>query len=108
MEPSAAARDAGYHALLRAINFALRLPGHALRLRILRLAGCSVGAGTAVERGGTLSTLRPVEIGAGCNINRGTLLDGRGGLVIGGQVNISPDVLLLTAEHDFRSPRFAG
>src|SRR4051812_11837728 len=101
------ARDAGYHALIRGVNFLLRLPGHSLRLGALRIAGCSVGAGTAVERGVTLSTRGRVAIGAGSNVNRGTLLDGRGGLAIGEQVNISPEVMLLTAEHDFRSPDFA-
>jgi acetyltransferase-like isoleucine patch superfamily enzyme len=102
-------RDAGYHLLLRVCNAALRLPGHALRLWVLRrLARCEIGPRTAVERGVRISRTGGVTIGAGCNINAGVLLDGRGGLVIGEAVNISPEALLLTADHDFRSASFDG
>ncbi len=101
--------DAGYHLLLRLCNVALRLPGHAFRLWVLRrLARCSIGDGTAVERGVRITRRGGVSVGAGCNVNAGVLLDGRGGLAIGEGVNISPEAMLLTADHDFRSAGFDG
>ena len=47
-------------------------------------------------------------MGENCNINRDVLLDGGGRLVIGSLVNISPEAVLLTTEHDPNSPSFEG
>jgi maltose O-acetyltransferase len=49
-----------------------------------------------------------VSLGDRTIINRDTLLDGRGGLTIGSDVNVSPEVAVLTAEHDPQSPGFTG
>jgi maltose O-acetyltransferase len=40
------------------------------------------------------------QIGGGTQIGRDCLLDTRGGLRIGAQVSISPEVAILTADHD--------
>lgn len=46
----------------------------------------------------------------GCNsvINQNCRLDNRGGLEIGANVSISPEVHIITADHDLSSPEFAG
>jgi acetyltransferase-like isoleucine patch superfamily enzyme len=89
-------------------NALLRFPGHTFRLSVLRgLCDWSIGAGTLVERGVTVTTRGGVRIGEGCVVNRGATLDGRGGLAVGDRVNISPEAMVLTADHDVDSPSFA-
>jgi maltose O-acetyltransferase len=46
------------------------------------------------------------RIGVGTRVNRDCLLDTRGGLSIGAQVSISPEVAILTADHDCDVPGF--
>ena len=48
-----------------------------------------------------------IAIGKHTVINRGCCLDGRGGLRIGDNVSISPEVWLLTAQHDKNDPYFS-
>lgn len=48
-----------------------------------------------------------IRIGRNTIINRGCCLDGRGGLRIGDNVSISPQVWILTDEHDLNDPFFA-
>ncbi|MCE5289175.1 MAG: acyltransferase [Nocardiaceae bacterium] len=85
----------------------MSLPGHAFRRFVFqRLARNAIGDGSVIERGCRLSSRGGIKIGNDCVINAGTLLDGRGGLEIGDRVNISPEVLLLTDEHDPDSPTF--
>ncbi len=83
------------------VNALLRLPGHAFRIWVLRrLCLWSVGEGTVVERGMTVTVRGGVAIGERCVINHGSMLDGRGGLVLGDLVNVSPEVVVLTGDHD--------
>jgi acetyltransferase-like isoleucine patch superfamily enzyme len=49
---------------------------------------------------------RNIRIGERCTINRNCYLDGRGLLKIGNRVSISPDVHLITSDHDHNSPSF--
>lgn len=89
------------------VNGLLRLPGHAFRIWVLRrLCLWSVGAGTVVGRGATVTARGGVTIGEGCIVNRAVTLDGLGGLELGDLVNISSEVLILTADHDVDSPSF--
>jgi maltose O-acetyltransferase len=46
------------------------------------------------------------RIGARTWVNRKACLDLRGGLEIGADVSISPEVMILTAQHDMNEPRF--
>jgi acetyltransferase-like isoleucine patch superfamily enzyme len=46
------------------------------------------------------------RIGARTWINRQCCLDLRGGLEIGADVSVSPEVMILTAQHDLNDPRF--
>ena len=102
-------RRVGFDAWLVAFNFLLRLPGHRFRLLVLRRLGrVNVGGNCAVERGVTFAARGGVTIGSGTNINRGVHLDGRGGVEIGANVNVSPEAMVISAEHDIRSHDFAG
>lgn len=47
-----------------------------------------------------------IEIGDNTAINRKCYLDARGGLIIGNNVSISPEVHLITAQHDMNDPGF--
>ena len=94
---------------LACCNALLRLPGHTFRTAVLRrLVRVQVGPHCAIERGVRITTKGGLKIGAGTNINARTLLDARGGLTIGERVNISPQVQIITADHDPASPAFAG
>jgi putative colanic acid biosynthesis acetyltransferase WcaF len=102
-------KRAAYDIYLAGCNGLLALPGHRLRLAVLRrLARASVGADTSVGRRLRIEGKGGITIGPGCNINARTHLDGRSGLWIGAGVNISPEAILLSAEHDLRSPHFDG
>jgi maltose O-acetyltransferase len=49
-----------------------------------------------------------VRIGRNTRINRRCTLDLRGGLVIGNNVSISPEVMILAASHDVNKPDFGN
>jgi len=67
------------------------------RLRIGK--NSSVGMGLFV-------TGSDIEIGSNVVINRRCTLDGRAGIKIGNNVSISPEVYILSLEHDMNSPDF--
>lgn len=73
-----------------------------------RIYGMKIGRVTAVHMGQKLMTRGGIEIGDHSVINRDCTLDGRGGLQIGSNVSISPEVMILTAEHGVNSPTFDG
>ena len=103
------AREAGFGLYLVVVNLLVRLPGHALRLFVLRRLGqWTIGPGTTIERGVRVLARGGVTIGARCLINADVTLDGRGGLTIGDLVNISPEAMCLTADHDPDDEGFAG
>jgi acetyltransferase-like isoleucine patch superfamily enzyme len=72
------------------------------------LVRATVGRGSAIERGVRIRSKGGLTIGSNSNVNGGTMLDARGGLEIGSLVNISPDVMILTADHDVTSATFDG
>ena len=49
-----------------------------------------------------------VRIGKNTRINRRCTLDLRNGLIIGENVSISPEVMILAASHDINDPGFAS
>jgi acetyltransferase-like isoleucine patch superfamily enzyme len=98
-----------FHGYMAAVNALLRLPGHALRRVVMRhVAGVALGRDVTVERGVALTTKGGISIGDRTIIGGGSVLDGRGGLTMGRDVNVSPGVRLLTAEHDIAAADFAG
>ena len=105
----AALRGAAFDTYLVTVNLLLRIPGHEIRLMVLRrLCRWGIGKATYVERGIRATTKGGVRIGSNCIIHRNVTLDGRGGLTIGDQVDIAPEVMCLTADHDPDSPTFLG
>lgn len=89
------------------------IPSYALRHRWYRLMGVHLGPGAGVQMGCYLWFFGPgqvrrdaVRIGAHTRINRGCCLDARAGLVIGDNVSVSPEVSILTTQHDWRAPGF--
>jgi acetyltransferase-like isoleucine patch superfamily enzyme len=102
-------RSLPYDVYVRLVNLLLRMPGHLLRrLVLVKLVRAAVHGDISLERGVRVTGKGGVEIGSETNVNAGVVLDGRGGLRIGSKVNISPEALILSAEHDPRSPDFAG
>ena len=96
-----------------------RVPSYGLRhIWYRRILGLKLGTGSCIQLGMRLwfhsrrqirrhpSALGGGAIGAGTWINRGCTLDVRGGLSIGEQVSISPEVVILTADHDRDHPDF--
>jgi acetyltransferase-like isoleucine patch superfamily enzyme len=108
-ENTSAFRTLRRDVFLACANIVLALPSHAVRIAFFRHGlKNDVGSGTVIERRCRVTSRGGVRIGRNSIVNRGTLLDGRGGLTIGDNVNISGDVLLLTAQHDVDSPDFAA
>jgi len=85
------------------------IPSHTLRKGFLRLLmQVRIGNGSSTHMGLRLYTYGHVTIGDHCVIDRDCALDGRGEIIIGNNVNISPEVMILTAYHDPDSEDFAG
>lgn len=115
VRPLGGVRGVGLQLLLYTTNHLVnQTPSYALRhmwyrrvvgIEIDRGAGLQLGLNLwfqglgHVRRGGT-------RIGAGTLINRDCALDTRGGLRIGNHVSISPEVAILTADHDRDLPGF--
>jgi acetyltransferase-like isoleucine patch superfamily enzyme len=86
-----------------------QIPSHRLRsffikhlMKISMAEGCSTLLGLRLyARGG-------ISIGARSVIDRDCVLDGRGGIMIGANVNLAPEVMVLTAYHDPDSDDFVG
>ena len=69
----------------------------------------SVGRGSSIHMGTFINKSRlqsKIIIGKESAINRKCYLDGRGFLVIGDNVSISPEVHLITADHDIQNSNF--
>lgn len=91
-----------------------QIPSYGFRhLWYRRLLGVELAGGAGVQLGVQLWFYGPghvrrshVRIGAGSRINRESVLDCRGGLEIGEHVSISPQVAIITADHDRDAPGF--
>jgi acetyltransferase-like isoleucine patch superfamily enzyme len=71
-----------------------------------RILGIQMGEGVALHAD-CFFTGRQVRIGDHSVVNRRCYLDGRVPLVIGRNVSLSPEVCILTLDHDLRDPAFA-
>ncbi len=86
-----------------------RLPIHALRVELYRrILHMRIGRTTTVYRRPEIYGGRNITIGESSIIGKDAILDGRFGLVIGNNVNLSSEVAIWTAQHDWRSPTFAA
>lgn len=96
----------------RVIN---HVPSYTLRHAWYRNAlGIRLGDGAAIQLSCYVWSYSPgwirrdhVSIGHRTRINRGCCLDVRSGLQIGDDVSISPEVMILTTQHDVNDPGFA-
>ncbi|RXZ72206.1 acyltransferase [Agromyces albus] len=79
--------------------FITYMPGHWLRLGVLRLWGAKIGKDTSVFRGTTVLGIDKLRIGEATVISFRCLLDARGGLTIGNSVVIASDVHFITGTH---------
>lgn len=82
--------------VLNSVAGSLVVP-NSLRLRLLRRAGVSVGTGVYVSPGCTFVE-PPIAIGENCYVNRRCTFEG--GVEIGSDVDLGPDVSLLTSTHE--------
>ena len=95
-------------ALLRWLTnrFVTQLPSRRLRHAWYRLF-IDLGPDANLMMGLTLRKLADISVGARSNINPDCLLDSRGGaIIIGADVDISPQVNIWTLQHDPKSPNF--
>lgn len=84
-------------------------PSHYLRKIFLRLVmRITIGKNSSIHMGLKLYTYSHITIGDHCVIDRDCVLDGRGEIVIGNNVNISPEAMILTAYHDPDAEGFDG
>jgi acetyltransferase-like isoleucine patch superfamily enzyme len=85
------------------------IPSHRLRLVFYRrVMGFEIDAGTAVFLGARFTAARGLKIGVYSVVNQDCRLDTRGTITIGSYTSISPEVTIITADHDPRSPAFHG
>jgi acetyltransferase-like isoleucine patch superfamily enzyme len=90
-------------------HWVTHIPSHTLRRSFLRyVMRLDLGEGCATLLGLRLYTRGRVTIGAHSVIDRDCTLDGRGEITIGENVNLAPEVMVLTAYHDPDSDDFAG
>jgi acetyltransferase-like isoleucine patch superfamily enzyme len=103
-------KDFAYNLLIYIHNHLVTwVPSHMFRRFVLRvLMGVSLGDNCSTLLGLRLYTKGGVSIGACSVIDRDCVLDGRGGVEIGANVNLAPEVMVLTAYHDPDSDNFRG
>ncbi len=69
--------------------------------------GIKIGRGSSIHMNCFIYGTN-IRIAENSTINRNCYLDGRGELIIGNKVSISPEVQLITEDHDYNSVSFAG
>jgi len=78
-----------------------RIPSHAMRRFFLRnIMKINIGEGSSIHMGLRLYTRGQISIGSHTVIDRDCVLDGRGSITIGNNVNLAPEVMVVTASHD--------
>lgn len=82
------------------------IPSHRVRQDWLRRMGAEIGERCAIFRGTTVLASRNLRLGSGCVVGERCLLDASGGIFIENNVNISSDVVVMTADHDIQSASF--
>jgi len=88
------------------LAIASRLPLHAARVAVVRAWGARIHPTATLYHGFQIRSARRVSIGPRSSVGDGAILDGRGGLTIGSDVNLSTQVHIWTAQHDWDSPNF--
>lgn len=99
-----------FDALLYVCNrFVACLPSGRVRRYFYRhVMQLDLAHGVRILSGLWLDCRGKCRIGPNTVINQNCRLDNRGGIEIGANVSISPEVHILTADHDLASPDFSG
>lgn len=77
-----------------------------VRHSVLRMLGSTIGKGSVLYGGFEVRSPRKLTIGECSCIGHRATLDARGGLTIGSRVNMSSEVMIWTAQHDYRDSGF--
>lgn len=101
------ARSKYYAVEMVALRLVAFVPIHALRISVLRAFGARIDPQAVVYHGFQVRSARNLKIGARSSIGDGAILDARGGLTLGEDVNVSTQVMIWTAQHDWKSSDFA-
>jgi acetyltransferase-like isoleucine patch superfamily enzyme len=88
------------------IKLLANFPSQRFRKFVLRLLGAQIDSTAVLYGGFEIRSPRKLKIGAGSCIGHRATLDARGGLTIGKNVNFSSEVMIWTAQHDWRDPMF--
>ncbi len=83
-----------------------RFPSQSLRKAVLRLMGAQISPKVCLFSRFEVRNPRGLRIGDNTTIGHGAVLDARSGLDIGRSVNFSSEVMIWTAQHDYRCPVF--
>lgn len=88
------------------LRVAAFLPIHGLRVTALRIFGADIHPEAVIYHGFQVRAARKLRIGPRTSIGDGAILDARGGLSLGADVNLSTQVMIWTAQHDWRAADF--
>lgn len=87
-------------------HFFNKIPSYFLRHAIYKyIYGVKIGKGSSIHLHCFINRFN-LTIGSNSAINRKCYIDTRGGIKIGNNVSISPEVHLITAQHNINSPEF--
>jgi len=82
-------------------------PSQRFRLFLLRVVyGAEIESSAVLYGGFEIRSPHKLKVGANSCIGHRALLDARSGLTIGNHVNLSSEVMIWTAQHDYRSQTF--
>lgn len=85
------------------------IPSHVFRLWFYRkVMKFNIGAGSSILLNCSFDSTKSFHIGKNSVVNGNSRMDTRGGIIIGDNVSISSDVIILTADHDIDSTDFSG
>jgi len=91
------------------LQWLAHLPSQSVRLFLLRhLYGAKIEKGAVLYGGFEGRKPKSLLIRKNTVIGHRAVLDARGGLEIGENVNISSEVMIWTAQHDYRDPQFGA
>ena len=76
------------------------------RFVLRRLFGADIASSAILYGGFEIRSPRKLRIGADTVIGHRATLDARGGLTVGKNVNLSSEVMIWTAQHDYRDSEF--
>lgn len=88
------------------LHLAAFLPVHRLRIAALQLFGAEIESDVVIYHGFQIRAARNLHIGMRTSVGDGAILDARGGVTLGRDVNISTQVMIWSAQHDWQAPGF--